>query len=158
MDEWHIDGLVGGSQKAFMLPTGMSFFAFSKKAQLRFDTAKIARYYFDVRKEKKANEAGETFFSSNVTIIKALNFVLSEIEKKGLETLFAHKRWMFKRTQGGAGARAQKQHLAVLRPRQIAFSKGVDQGFERGVDRYGRRVGGWGIHKLASGILEGAGV
>ena len=88
MDDWKIDGLVGGSQKAFMLPTGMSFFAFSKKAQKRFDTAKIPKFYFDVRKEKKANETGETFFSSNVTIIKALNFVLSEIERKGLNTLF----------------------------------------------------------------------
>lgn len=88
MDAWHIDGLVGGSQKAFMLPTGMSFVCFSKKAQLRFDTAKTPKFYFDIRKEKKANEAGETFFSSNVTLIKALNFVLDEIQKKGLETLF----------------------------------------------------------------------
>lgn len=88
MDAWHIDGLVGGSQKAFMLPTGMSFICFSKKAQQRFETAKIPKFYFDIRKEKKANEAGETFFSSNVTLIKALNFVLDEILKKGLETLF----------------------------------------------------------------------
>ncbi len=88
LDEWHIDGLVGGSQKAFMLPTGMSFVAFSKKAQKRFDTAKIPRFYFDIRKEKKANETGETFFSSNVSLIKALNFVLTEIEKKGLTTQF----------------------------------------------------------------------
>lgn len=88
LDEWHIDGLVGGSQKAFMLPTGMSFIAFSKKAQNRFDTAKIPRFYFDIRKEKKANENGETFFSSNVSLIKALDFVLTEIEKKGLITQF----------------------------------------------------------------------
>lgn len=88
MDDWHIDGLVGGSQKAFMLPTGMSFVAFSKKAQNRFDAAKIPRFYFDIRKEKKANENGETFFSSNVSLIKALNFVLTEIEKKGLITQF----------------------------------------------------------------------
>ncbi len=88
LDEWHIDGLVGGSQKAFMLPTGMSFISFSQKAQNRFDTAKIPRFYFDIRKEKKANENGETFFSSNVSLIKALDFVLAEIEKKGLTTQF----------------------------------------------------------------------
>lgn len=88
MDEWHIDGLVGGSQKAFMLPTGMSFVSFSKKAQALFAQSKIPKFYFDIRKEMAANAKGETFFSSNVTLIKALNFVLQEVEKTGLPQLF----------------------------------------------------------------------
>lgn len=88
MDAWQIDGLVGGSQKAFMLPTGMSLLSFSKRAQERFETARIPRFYFDIRKEQKANAAGETYFSSNVALIKALNFVLSEMATKGIEVLF----------------------------------------------------------------------
>lgn len=88
MDQWHIDGLVGGSQKAFMLPTGMSFVAFSKKAQATFAHSKIPKFYLDIRKEIAANAKGETFFSSNVTLIKALNFVLADVEKQGLESLF----------------------------------------------------------------------
>lgn len=89
MDQWKIDGLVGGSQKAFMLPTGMSFVAFSQKAQQKFASSKIPKFYLDIRKEKKANESGETFFSSNVALIKALNFVLTDIQTKGLTKLFA---------------------------------------------------------------------
>jgi aspartate aminotransferase-like enzyme len=85
MDEWHIDGIVGGSQKAFMLPTGLSFVAFSKKAWARIPDAQCARYYFDVRKELKANQSGETFFSSNVTMIRALDVVLDLILEKGWE-------------------------------------------------------------------------
>ncbi|MCB0370781.1 MAG: alanine--glyoxylate aminotransferase family protein, partial [Bdellovibrionales bacterium] len=92
MDLWHIDGLVGGSQKAFMLPTGMSFVSFSEKAQHKFDTAKMPRFYFDIRKKKKANLQGQTFFSSNVSLIKALNFVLKQIEQQGLENLFAENK------------------------------------------------------------------
>ncbi|MBL7542511.1 MAG: alanine--glyoxylate aminotransferase family protein [Bdellovibrionaceae bacterium] len=88
MDEWSIDGLVGGSQKAFMLPTGMSFVSFSKKAHARFEHAKIPKFYFDIRKEIAANAKGETFFSSNVSLIKALNYVLAEIESAGLAPLF----------------------------------------------------------------------
>ena len=88
MDEWHIDGLIGGSQKAFMLPTGMSFVCFSKKAQAEFSNSKIPKFYFDIKKEMAANAKGETFFSSNVTLVKALNFVLAEVEKRGLENLF----------------------------------------------------------------------
>jgi aspartate aminotransferase-like enzyme len=88
MDAWQIDGVVAGSQKAFMLPTGMSFISFSKKAARFFDQARCQRFYFDVRKELKANAAGETFFSSNVAIIRALSVVLNLIERRGLEPHF----------------------------------------------------------------------
>lgn len=88
MDLWKIDGLVAGSQKAFMLPTGMSFVSFSEKAWKFIDKAKCPRFYFDIRKEKKANSAGETFFSSNVAIIRALDVVLKLIDAQGLEQLF----------------------------------------------------------------------
>lgn len=89
MDEWKIDGLVGGSQKAFMLPTGLSLFSFSKKAWARIPQARCPRYYFDVRREKKANDRGETFFSSNVSLIRALDVVLDLMESEGLESHFA---------------------------------------------------------------------
>lgn len=89
MDQWHLDGLVGGSQKAFMLPTGLTLFSFSKKAWTKIEKNPTPRFYFDVRKEKKANEKGETFFSSNVTLIRALNVVLDLIFEKGLDQLFA---------------------------------------------------------------------
>lgn len=99
MDEWKIDGLVAGSQKAFMLPTGMAFISFSKKAQNFFDKAQCPRFYYDVRKEKKANAAGETFFSSNVAVIRALDVVLNLINQQGLESLFhtIHRRAEFTR-------------------------------------------------------------
>jgi aspartate aminotransferase-like enzyme len=89
MDKWYIDGLVGGSQKAFMLPTGLALFSFSKKAWSKIEKNSQPRFYFDVRKERKANESGETFFSSNVTLIRALDVVLGLIEETGLEGLFA---------------------------------------------------------------------
>ncbi len=89
MDEWKIDGLVAGSQKGIMLPTGLSFISFSKKAWEVVQTAKCPRFYFDLRKELKANQNGETLFSSNVPLIKSLSFILSEIQKVGLEKHFA---------------------------------------------------------------------
>lgn len=99
MDAWGIDGIVAGSQKAFMLPTGMSFIAFSKKAAQFFASAKCPRFYFDVRKEKKANANGETFFSSNVALVRALDVVLDLILSEGLDKHFAriHRRAEFTR-------------------------------------------------------------
>ncbi|MGZ3768102.1 MAG: pyridoxal-phosphate-dependent aminotransferase family protein [Bdellovibrio sp.] len=102
MDEWHIDGMVAGSQKAFMLPTGMSFVSLSEKAWKFVDKAKCPRFYFDLRKEKKANAGGETFYSSNVAVIRALDTVLKMIETKGLNDLFheIHRRAEFTRYFG----------------------------------------------------------
>lgn len=102
MDAWFIDGIVAGSQKAFMLPTGMSFVSFSKKAWKFIDQARCPRFYFDIRKEKKANASGETYFSSNVAIIRALDVVLNLLQSQGLEKLFydIHRRATFTRLFG----------------------------------------------------------
>ncbi len=88
MDEWNIDGLVGGSQKAFMLPTGMSFVSFSEKSWVKIKQNKNKKFYFNIENEYKANLKGETLFSSNVIIIKALHFVLNEILHLGLDNHF----------------------------------------------------------------------
>lgn len=88
MDEWQIDGLVAGSQKAIMLPTGLSLISFSQKAWAKIKDNPTPRYYFDVRKEQAANDKGETFFSSNVALIRALDFVLKDIKATGLDGLF----------------------------------------------------------------------
>jgi len=85
-----------------MLPTGMAFISFSQKAWSFIEKASLPRYYFDVRKEKKSNASGETFFSSNVALIRALDAVLGLIENQGLEKLFhdIHRRAEFTRLFG----------------------------------------------------------
>lgn len=88
MDEWQIDGIVAGSQKAIMLPTGLSLVSFSQKAWAKIKDNPTPRYYFDIRKEAAANDKGETFFSSNVALIRALDFVLKDIKSTGLDGLF----------------------------------------------------------------------
>jgi aspartate aminotransferase-like enzyme len=89
MDEWHIDGLVAGSQKAMMLPTGLSLVSLSEKAWKVAESARTPRFYFDLRKELKANKNGETLFSSPVPLVKALDFVLTRIQEIGLEKHYA---------------------------------------------------------------------
>jgi aspartate aminotransferase-like enzyme len=89
MDEWDLDGVVGGSQKAFMLPTGMSFLSFSERAWNVIRSNTTPRFYFDIRKELTANESGQTYFSSNVTLIRALNIAMDLILEKGLLHHFA---------------------------------------------------------------------
>lgn len=92
MDDWHIDVLIAGSQKAVMLPTGLSLISFSEKAWKVAEACKTPKYYFDLRKEFKSNKNGETFVSSAVPLIKALDFVLSRIQEITLEKHFKQLR------------------------------------------------------------------
>lgn len=89
MDTWDLDGIVGGSQKAFMLPTGLSFLAFSERAWKVVEANPTPRFYFDIRKEKSANQAGQTYFSSNVTLIRALSVSIDLMLKSGLNQHFS---------------------------------------------------------------------
>lgn len=84
MDQWGFDAVVGGSQKAFMLPTGLSFLSLSARAWKRAESATSPRYYFDLRKERDANKKGESAFSTAVPLIKALESVLTEFNAVGI--------------------------------------------------------------------------
>ena len=88
MDQWGIDVLIGGSQKAFCLPAGLSFIALSKKAWQFNKKAQLPVYYFDLKKENQAQAKGQTAFSSNISSIRALHsFLLPLKEKEGLKNM-----------------------------------------------------------------------
>ncbi len=87
MDKLGIDVFIGGSQKAFMLPTGMAFLSLSEKAESIQN--KIPKYYFDLKAEKKSNLEGKTRFSTPTHFILGLDLVLDDfLNKTGLENHF----------------------------------------------------------------------
>lgn len=85
LKEGNIDVIIGGSQKAFMMPTGMSFIYLSQLAEDRMQEASLPRYYWDLRKEKKAMEKGQTFFSSPVNHYFSLEKSLEYIIELGVD-------------------------------------------------------------------------
>ena len=84
MDEWGIDVLVSGSQKALMLPAGLSMISLSQKAQQRAKNANLPKFYWDLKEELKNNESGRNHFSSSVSLVRALDVSLDFLIKKGL--------------------------------------------------------------------------
>jgi aspartate aminotransferase-like enzyme len=72
MDGWGVDVLIGGSQKAVMIPPGLAYLAASERAWKRMDETKNPRYYFDLRKERKAAANGESAYTPGVALIAAL--------------------------------------------------------------------------------------
>lgn len=88
MDDLGIDVLIAGSQKAFMLPTGLSFIALSERAWKRCETGNLPRFYFDLRKEFEANKNNESYYSTAVTHIRALDVILDQVQRKGAQVLY----------------------------------------------------------------------
>ncbi len=87
-DVWGIDVMIGGSQKGLMLPPGLSFVSISEKAWKMSEEAKTPKFYFDYKKERKAQEKNQTSFTSAVTLIIGLNESLKLMQKEGLQNMF----------------------------------------------------------------------
>ncbi len=83
VDGWSIDVIIGGSQKALMIPPGLAYCAISERAWKRMETAKNPRYYFDFRKERKSNAKGETAFTPATSLWAALGAALDFIRQMG---------------------------------------------------------------------------
>jgi len=79
MDGWGVDVLIGGSQKSFMIPPGLSFLSLSDKAWDRMEASYNPRYYFDLRKERKNAKNGESAYTPAVALIAALGAALDYI-------------------------------------------------------------------------------
>jgi aspartate aminotransferase-like enzyme len=78
-----IDVIIGGSQKALMIPPGLAYLAASERAWARMDTSQQPRYYFDLRKERKSCAKGESAYTPSVALIAAMGAALDYLERQG---------------------------------------------------------------------------
>ncbi|ADC89512.1 aminotransferase class V [Thermocrinis albus DSM 14484] len=81
-DEWNIDVLVGGSQKALMLPPGLSMLWFSERAAERL---RNRAFYFDIKRELSQQQKGQTAWTPAISLILALRESLSILLEEGME-------------------------------------------------------------------------
>lgn len=103
-DAWHCDMVVSGSQKGLMLPPGLGFVSVSPKAWKLIEAAKSPRYYFDLRKAKKAYEKTDTPFTPAISLVVALNEALKMMKQDGLENIFLRHRKMADATRAAMKA------------------------------------------------------
>ena len=79
VDGWGIDILIGGSQKAVMIPPCLAYLSVSDKAWAAMETSKNPRYYFDLRKERKNAVKGESAYTPAVALVAGLGAALDYI-------------------------------------------------------------------------------
>ena len=92
VDGWGIDVIIGGSQKALMIPPGLAYCAISERAWKRMETATNPRYYFDFRKERKAAAKGESAYTPATSLFAALGAALDFIRQMGNGDLVAGRK------------------------------------------------------------------
>jgi aspartate aminotransferase-like enzyme len=92
VDGWGIDVIIGGSQKALMIPPGLAYAAFSERAWKRMETTKSPRYYFDFRKERKNAAKGESAYTPATSLFAALGAALDFVRQMGNGDLVAGRK------------------------------------------------------------------
>jgi aspartate aminotransferase-like enzyme len=83
VDGWGIDVIIGGSQKALMIPPGLAYLAVSERAWQRAESTRSPRYYFDLRRERKAAAKGESAYTPATALIAALSAALEYLRQGG---------------------------------------------------------------------------
>jgi aspartate aminotransferase-like enzyme len=89
VDGWGIDVIIGGSQKALMIPPGLAYCAISERAWKQMERATSPRYYFDFRKERKTAAKGESAYTPATSLFAALGAALDFIRQMGNGDLVA---------------------------------------------------------------------
>ena len=163
MDDWGIDGVVGGSQKGLMLPTGFSFTAVSAKGMAAHATAKLPRHYFDWAEMTKRSH--RSFVGTvPVSLFYGLQESLRLIELEGLDAVIARHHRLAEATRravrawsGNAGpqlfgldpARLSDSVTAVLMPE----GHNADAVRKTALDRFNVSLGG-GLGRLGGTVFR----
>ena len=103
-DEWNIDVLVGGSQKALMLPPGLAFAGVSDKAWAASRKSKLPKFYFDWAKELSNLQKNQTNFTPAISLIIGLRESLRLIKEEGIENVYERIEALARATREGAKA------------------------------------------------------
>ncbi|HEY3824962.1 MAG TPA: alanine--glyoxylate aminotransferase family protein [Bryobacteraceae bacterium] len=99
IDGWGLDVVIGGSQKAFMIPPGLAFISVSPKAWKLADTAKLPHYYFNLKKEKKSADANDSSWTPAISLILALGEALKYVKKIGMSNLIENAQLLARATR-----------------------------------------------------------
>ena len=145
-DEWHVDIVGAGSQKALMLPPGLAMVSVSPKAWEKVEAIKPPLFYLDLKAFRKSVAENDTPWTPAVSLIRGLKVALDMINAIGMETVWARTALLSGATRAAAEALGMK--VFSRRPSDsvtaILLPRGVTDKQFRGTlrDKYGCSVAG----------------
>ena len=145
-DEWGVDIVVSGSQKALMMPPGLAFVSVSQKAWKIIETITPPGVYLDLKAYRKSLTKNDTPYTAAVSLIRGLRVAIEMILDIGLETIWERTAKLAQATRSAAQALGLK--LFSSQPSDsvscIWLPEGVSDSQFRGVlkDKFGCSVAG----------------
>lgn len=125
-DAWGVDVVVSGSQKGWMVPPGLAFVTMSPRAWQAYETARMPRFYWDLRKSQQTLEKGQTPATPAISILYGLRVALDMLDAEGMAQVFERHARLARMTREGVKrlgqglladeARASNTVTAVMPP------------------------------------------
>lgn len=131
IDGWGLDVVIGGSQKAFMIPPGLAFISVSPKAWEFAKTSDLPHFYFDLKKELKSAQNGESSWTPAVSLIIALGEALRYVKQLGMNRLIENAQLLAKATRAAVtelGLELFCPHAPASSVTAVKAPKGMDSG------------------------------
>lgn len=146
-DEWGVDVAVSASQKGLMNAPGLAFLSVSPRAWARVETARLPRFYWDLRAVKSSAAQKETPFTPAVTLVVALHEALRLIRQEGLPAIWERHARLARATRAWLTALGLK--LFSSSPSNVLTAAWLPEGIT-GEELIGGIRNEWGI-SLAGG-------
>jgi aspartate aminotransferase-like enzyme len=145
-DDWKVDIVGIGSQKALMLPPGLAFASVSPKAWAVIDKITPPTFYLNLKAYRKSLADSDVPYTPAVTLIRGLKVALDMIHAIGIERVWARSAVLAKATREASKALGMK--VFSKQPSDsvtgIMYPGGVtDKAFRKILrDKYGCSVAG----------------
>lgn len=160
MDEWGVDVAVTGSQKGFMMPTGLAIVCVSEKALRAGETALLPRCFFDYKEMLRNNAQGYFPYTPAATLLRGLRASVDMLLEEGLDNVFARHRRLATAVRAAVDAWglrncAQGPEWFSDTVTAILVPEGFDANavIRTAYDRYELSLGG-GLNKVAGKVFR----
>ena len=145
-DEWGVDIVASGSQKAFMLPPGLAVLTVSDKAWKCVEAnGDLPAFYLDLKAYRKSISKNSTPYTGPVSLVRGLKIACDMLNEVGIEKVWKRSAILAKATREactelGLGLRSQSPSDSVT---AIALPEGVDDTIRKVLkSKYGYAVAG----------------
>jgi aspartate aminotransferase-like enzyme len=158
MDQWEIDVLVSGSQKALMLPPGLAFIALSAKAWGFAEKSNLPKFYFNLKEELAVAQKNQSQFTPAISLVVGLRETLKMLKEEGLENVFKRHEMLARATREAVKAlglellapTAPSNALTAIKAPEGVDGKKLKKNFE---DQFGLIIAG-GQSQLKGKIIR----
>jgi alanine-glyoxylate transaminase/serine-glyoxylate transaminase/serine-pyruvate transaminase len=160
MDEWGVDVAVSGSQKGFMMPTGLAIVGVSEKALDACAGSNLPSSYFNFHDMLKMNKQGYFPYTPAATLLRGLRASIDMLTDEGLSNVVARHHRLANGVRAAVDAWglrncavAPKWHSDTVTAILVPDGHNANDVIQAAYHNYGVSLGG-GLGKVAGKVFR----